>query len=109
DPVLDAATPRACDRRPEAEIELARRHPDCTGCEEMAGLVDHHEQRQAEDCDDDAHATVTRSRARTSASCSSSRSRAAAPSTRASTSPTRLAISRKPMRPSRNAATATSL
>ena len=52
DPVLDAAAHRLDDRRPEAEIELPRRHPDGARGEEVPRLVDHHEQRQPDDrCD----------------------------------------------------------
>src|SRR5581483_9468432 len=97
------------ERRPETEVELARRHPYRSRHEEVTGFVDQHEHGEAEDRDGEAHdERGTSSRARRSASTSSSRSRAGAPSTCASTSSTAPAMSRKPMRPSRNACTATS-
>jgi hypothetical protein len=44
DPVLDSPTRRLRDRGPEADVELARRHPDGTRRNEVTGFVDHHEQ-----------------------------------------------------------------
>ena len=91
---------RLDERRAEAEVELPRPHPDRARDEEVPRLVDEDQDGEADDRGGDAHqATGTRSRARRSASTSSSRSRAGAPSTRASTSSTSEAISRKPIRP----------
>ena len=109
DPVLDLAAGPLRDRRSEADVELARRHSDGPRGEEVTRLVDHHEHRQSGDRRDQAHAASTSSRARPSASRNSSTSRASAPSTCSSTSATSAGMSRKPIRPSRNAATATSL
>src|SRR5262249_42045332 len=108
DPVLDPAARPLHERRPEAEIELAKRHADPARRQEVAGLVDQHDQREPDDRGDQAHATPTSSRACRSASYSSSRSRAGAPSTRPSTSSTSAAMSRKPIRPAVKAATASS-
>jgi hypothetical protein len=55
DPVLDAVAARLDDRRPEAEVELPRGHPDCASHEEVAGLVDEHEDREPDDRGADAH------------------------------------------------------
>src|SRR5262249_48379949 len=109
DAVLDAASYPLHERRREAEVELARSHADGTGGEEVTGLVDQDQERKAENRNKEAHRAGTSSRARRSASTSSSRSRAGAPSTRARTSSTAPAMSRNPIRPSRNACTATSL
>src|SRR5439155_22800593 len=110
DAVLDAVTHPLDERRPEAEVELARRHPDRPRDDEVTGLVGQDEDGEPENREARAHAgSATRSRALRSASTSSSRSRAGEPSTRASTSSTAAAMSRKPRRPSRNARTATSL
>ena len=108
DPVFDTAARGLRDRGSEAEVELARRHPDGARGEEVAGLVDHHEECKPDDPDDYAHTRSTASRARESASRSSSRSRAGEPSVRSRASSTDAAMSRNPIRPSRNAATATS-
>src|SRR5581483_873094 len=105
DAVLDVPANLLHDRRPEAEVELARRHSDRARGEEVPCFVNEHQQREP---DDRRYETHTASLARRSASRSSSRSRAGAPSTSASTLSTSAAMSRKPMRPSRNAATATS-
>ena len=49
DPVLDTVADGLDDRRPEAEVELPRRHPHGARREEVPRLVDHHEHRQPED------------------------------------------------------------
>src|SRR5207244_907404 len=108
DSVLDTVARRLEDRRPEAEVELARRHAHRARGEEVPGLVDHHEKREPDDRGGHAHAAPTTPRACRSASRSSSRSRAGAPSTRPRASSTSDGMSRKPMRPSRNAPTASS-
>ena len=97
------------DRRPEAEVELAaassrrraRRRSGPPRGSARAGRARRSRRLRPRDLRQLA-------RASRSASRSSSRSRAGAPSTRPSTSSTSAAMSRKPMRPSRNAATATS-
>src|SRR5262249_4053902 len=108
DPVLDAAADALDHGRREADVELPRPHADGLGREEVARLVDEDQEREAEDRRAEAHATGTRPRARRSASTRPPRSRAGEPSTRSRTSPTAAATSRKPIRPSRNAWTATS-
>src|SRR2546426_346049 len=109
DAVLDPAPSRLHDRGGEPDVELARIHPDGERGEEVPRLVDQDQESQSHDADEQAHATGTSSRARLSASISSCRSRAGEPSTRSRTSSTAAAMSRKPIRPSRNACTATSL
>ena len=82
DAVLDAAAVDFRDRGREAEVEPPRAHPERARDEEVAGLVDQHEQREAEDRDEPAHAPTPAAirRAAASASDRSARSRAGAPS-----------------------------
>ena len=113
DPVLDPV-PGALDRRRwEADVELPRAHPQRNRGDEVAELVHEDEQPEPDDRDEDRHAaTSPRSAARrasASAATRSSRSRAGAPSTCSSAAATVSAISGNRIRPSRNAATATSL
>ena len=113
DAVLDPVPPRLHERRREADVELARVHPDGARDEEVAGLVDEDQEAEPEDRDEDAHATghaplgeparVPRRPRR------ARRGRApGSPSAAASASSTISAIPRNGSRPSRNAATATS-
>ena len=110
--VLDVVPLELRDRGREADVEPPRAQADREGREEVPALVDEDEHRETEDRDGDAHAAASlpsaRRRASASASTSSATSRAGAPSTPASASSTSAAISRNPMRRSRNAATATS-
>ena len=112
EPVLDAVVHPLHQRRREADVEAPRPHPDGERGEEVPGLVDQDQERKPGDGDGDGHAGTPRSasrRASASASTRSSRSRAGAPSTSASASSTAAAMPRNGRRPSRNAATATSL
>ena len=113
DPVLDPVPRRLPDRRREADVEAPRAHPEHEGHHEVPELVHEDQHPEAQDRDEDRHAgcnpIAASLRASSSAAIRSSRSRAGAPSTRASVSSTTAAMSRKPIRRSRNAATATSL
>src|SRR5439155_3719769 len=114
DPVFDPLALDLDERRREADVEAARAHADGSGGEEVAGLVDEHEQPEAEDGDEEAHVTTAPAacsasrRASASASTSPSRSLAAAPSAAAIVSSTTSAIRRNGSRPARKACTATS-
>ena len=98
DAVLDPVPLRLHDRGREAEIELARVHPDAAGDEEVARLVDEDQEREPEQRDEDTHPTSTprpaSRRASASASTSSARSRAGAPSAASSVASTTSAIPR---------------
>src|SRR6185312_6852796 len=114
DAVLGALPGALQDGRREAQVEPQRTHAGRLGGAEVAELVDGDQQEQAEDGDEKAHAAVltaswTAARARASASSSwpSDASGSAATSSRARS--TRAAMSRKPIWPSRNDATAASL
>ena len=113
DSVLDPVARDLHQRRREAQVEPARPHTDRPRDEEVAGLVEEDQNRETKDGNEDAHATFSASstwrRAASSAATSSSRSRAADPSTAANASSTTSAMPRNGSRPSRNAATATSL
>src|SRR5205823_4855579 len=110
--VLDSVVRRLHERGRKADIEAPWLHADCTGGEEMACLVDHHQEAEPDNRDQDAHAVAAvlsaSRRASASASKSSLSSRAGAPSTDANVSSTVSAIPRNGSRPSRKAATATS-
>ena len=55
DAVLDAVPLHLDDRRREADVERARAQPDGERREEVPGLVDEDQEREAEDRDGDAH------------------------------------------------------
>src|SRR5262245_30564286 len=112
EPVLDPVPGRLQQRGWESDVELPRPHANPARGEEVARLVNQDQEREAEDRDENTHATAdlsARRRASLSASTRSSRSLAAATSTSARVSSTVDAIPRNGIRPSRKAATATSL
>ena len=111
DAVLDAVPRRLTSGGAEAEVELPRPHPDPAGDEEVAGLVDEDQEREAEDGGGDAHQATGTSVAGAAVGLDElievARGRAVDAGERRPRRAT--AISRKPIRPSRNACTATSL
>src|SRR5207342_3048750 len=114
DPVLRVAVLALHHCGREAEIEAKGAHAGHLGHGEVAELVHGDEQEQASDGDEDAHAArapapAAAARARRSASSTCSSDTTGSGATCASTSSTTAAMSRKPMRPSRNARTAISL
>jgi hypothetical protein len=109
--VLDPVA-RPLDRRGrEPDVELPRPHPDPARREEVAHLVDQDQQREAEDGDETAHTGCSfREPARFPVGLDQVvQVPRGAPSTSASVSSTVAAMARKGSRPSRKAATATSL
>ena len=109
DAVLRVAEAALEDGGREPEVEAKRAHPRGFRRGEMAELVHGDEQEQAADGDGDAHAAATPApaaaeRALRSASSTCSSDSTGSGGTWASASSTTPAMSRKPMRPSRNAA-----
>src|SRR5262249_5732365 len=113
DPVLDPLPLPLHQRRRKPDVELPRSHAERERRAEVAELVHEDEHTQPDDRDEEAHAATNLraaiARACSSAATSSSSVHAATPSTWPRVSSTVPAMSRKPMRPSRNAATAPSL
>ena len=113
DAVLDPAARRLGDRRREADVEPARAHAEPERRDEVTQLVDEDEHAEPDDREEDGHAGVEppaggAPRLGVGGDSRSSRSRAGAPETAPSASATVAAMSRNPIRPSRNASTATS-
>src|SRR5439155_18587044 len=113
DPVLDAATGGLDDGRRKPDVELPRPHAEGERGHKVAQLVHEDKHAETDNRHEETHAaTILRSATRlasSSAATSSSRLDAGAPPTCSSVFSTVAAISRNASRPSRNAATATSL
>src|SRR5207245_2363672 len=116
DAVLGLAAAERPQRRPEADEEPARLHPEPLRREEVAELVQHHRHEQRDDEEEHperVHQALTSSAARVRAHCSASSTAARSGSgTTSCSSTTRATVSTiagNRTRPARNAATSSSL